>query len=450
VTEGLEQTPEEKLRAEAYREYEYCRQGIEKYDEHLFRIRQWSIGLTAVVLAAILGLSETGTNYDFEPPLALLIFTSISFAFWMLDALNKSLQTVHIHNSRDIEKFLRGTRSSYIGPTISLRFQRKEKRHWTSTVKNLTDQTVMMFHLLPILIFWTGILFKFRERLCLGIEDCQLAPLSRYTPLAPIVVILLLLYCSVIWRNGKRMPSWISMRSKYFLRPRAAARSKIYAQIFKALNGSPPCRCILQRRECTCGAKAPKYAAKVFPPFRADFSDKNTLLFIDRYKIYRDPNYIEERRNRLEDKGFRVLHIVWKREKLVSWLPFLKKRPQPQISKTSSRVIPGHIFKKRIAELNTTAYKILTAPQWAQFQSDGVFNGAPVDVADGYIHLSAADQLQGTLDTHFAGQAELVIAEVDLAVLGDAVRWEVSRGGALFPHVYGPLPMAAVLGTRLA
>jgi uncharacterized protein (DUF952 family) len=97
-----------------------------------------------------------------------------------------------------------------------------------------------------------------------------------------------------------------------------------------------------------------------------------------------------------------------------------------------------------------TAYKILTAPQWAQFQSDGVFNGAPVDVADGYIHLSAADQLQGTLDKHFAGQAGLVIAEVDLAVLGDAVRWEVSRGGALFPHVYGPLPMAAVLGTRLA
>jgi uncharacterized protein (DUF952 family) len=97
-----------------------------------------------------------------------------------------------------------------------------------------------------------------------------------------------------------------------------------------------------------------------------------------------------------------------------------------------------------------TAYKILTAAQWAQFKTDGVFIGAPVDVADGNIHLSAADQLQGTLDKHFAGQAELVIAEVDLAVLGDAVRWEVSRGGALFPHVYGPLPMAAVLGTRLA
>ncbi len=97
-----------------------------------------------------------------------------------------------------------------------------------------------------------------------------------------------------------------------------------------------------------------------------------------------------------------------------------------------------------------TAYKILTADQWTQFQSDGVFHGAPVDLADGYIHLSAADQLQGTLDKHFAQASGLVIAEVDLEQLGETVKWEVSRGGALFPHIYGPLPMAAVLGVRQA
>jgi uncharacterized protein (DUF952 family) len=95
--------------------------------------------------------------------------------------------------------------------------------------------------------------------------------------------------------------------------------------------------------------------------------------------------------------------------------------------------------------LPATAYKILTAAQWAQFQADGVFHGAPVDLADGYIHLSAADQLQGTLDKHFAGQDGLIIAEVDLAVLGDGIKWEVSRGGALFPHIYGALPMAAII-----
>lgn len=92
----------------------------------------------------------------------------------------------------------------------------------------------------------------------------------------------------------------------------------------------------------------------------------------------------------------------------------------------------------------TTAYKILTPTQWAQFQAEGIFHGAPVDLADGYIHLSAADQLQGTLDKHFAQAAGLVVAEVDLAALGETVQWEASRGGALFPHIYGPLPIAAV------
>lgn len=96
----------------------------------------------------------------------------------------------------------------------------------------------------------------------------------------------------------------------------------------------------------------------------------------------------------------------------------------------------------------TTAFKVLTAAQWAQFQADGIFHGAPVDLADGYIHLSATDQLQGTLDKHFAGQSGLVIAEVDLGVLGETVKWELSRGDALFPHIYGPLPMAAVLGVQ--
>lgn len=97
-----------------------------------------------------------------------------------------------------------------------------------------------------------------------------------------------------------------------------------------------------------------------------------------------------------------------------------------------------------------TAFKVLTAAQWAQFEAEGIFHGAPVDLADGYIHLSAADQLQGTLDKHFAGQDGLVIAEIDLAALGACVRWEVSRGDALFPHVYAALPISAVIATRPA
>lgn len=95
----------------------------------------------------------------------------------------------------------------------------------------------------------------------------------------------------------------------------------------------------------------------------------------------------------------------------------------------------------------TTAYKVLTAEQWAQFQRDGLFTGAPVDLADGYIHLSTAEQLGETLAKHFAGQQGLVVAEIDLSALGDAVKWEPSRGGALFPHVYAALPMQAVLAS---
>jgi len=94
----------------------------------------------------------------------------------------------------------------------------------------------------------------------------------------------------------------------------------------------------------------------------------------------------------------------------------------------------------------TTAFKILTATQWAQFEADGVFQGAPVDLADGYIHLSTQDQVQGTLDKHFAGQHGLVIAEVDLTALTELIKWEPSRGGALFPHIYGHLPMRAIIG----
>ncbi len=82
------------------------------------------------------------------------------------------------------------------------------------------------------------------------------------------------------------------------------------------------------------------------------------------------------------------------------------------------------------------AYKVLTAGQWADLQA-GRFAGAAVDVADGYVHLSSAEQLGETLAKHFAGQTGLVVASVDLARLGDAVKWEVSRGGALFPHCMG-------------
>jgi uncharacterized protein (DUF952 family) len=88
---------------------------------------------------------------------------------------------------------------------------------------------------------------------------------------------------------------------------------------------------------------------------------------------------------------------------------------------------------------------VLTADQMIALEHDGSFAGAPVDVADGYIHLSTAAQLTETVDKHFAGQSDLHVAAVDLEALGDKIRWEESRGGQLFPHLYGVLTLDTVV-----
>ncbi len=92
-----------------------------------------------------------------------------------------------------------------------------------------------------------------------------------------------------------------------------------------------------------------------------------------------------------------------------------------------------------------TAYKVLTADEMAALERDGRFAGAPVDLTDGYIHLSTADQLTETVDKHFAGRDDLHVAAIDLGSFGDSLRWEESRGGQLFPHLYAPLLLETVI-----
>ena len=93
-------------------------------------------------------------------------------------------------------------------------------------------------------------------------------------------------------------------------------------------------------------------------------------------------------------------------------------------------------------------YKICDAAQWRQAQASGMFRGAGVDAQDGYIHFSGPDQVVETAAKHFAGIADLVLVAVDAAALGAALKWERSRGGALFPHLHGGLPLAAVLWAK--
>ncbi len=93
-------------------------------------------------------------------------------------------------------------------------------------------------------------------------------------------------------------------------------------------------------------------------------------------------------------------------------------------------------------------YKILTEAEWAAFQREGVFEGAPVDRADGFIHFSTAAQAPGTAAKHFAGRGDLVLAAVDADSVDDALKWELSRGGALFPHLYRALFLAEVFRAK--
>ncbi|PWK56269.1 DUF952 domain-containing protein [Roseicyclus mahoneyensis] len=90
-------------------------------------------------------------------------------------------------------------------------------------------------------------------------------------------------------------------------------------------------------------------------------------------------------------------------------------------------------------------YKILTSPEWAELERAGETAGAPIDLADGFVHFSTADQVAETAARHFAGEDRLVLAAFDAEALGEALVWEPSRGGALFPHLYAPLRRADVI-----
>lgn len=93
-------------------------------------------------------------------------------------------------------------------------------------------------------------------------------------------------------------------------------------------------------------------------------------------------------------------------------------------------------------------YKVVPADAWASAEPTGLYSGSPDDVRDGFIHLSSASQLQGTLAKHFRGQNNLLLVAFLAESLGAALKFEASRGGDLFPHLYRPLPTALALWQR--
>lgn len=89
-------------------------------------------------------------------------------------------------------------------------------------------------------------------------------------------------------------------------------------------------------------------------------------------------------------------------------------------------------------------YKIVSGPVFAASQDGGILLGMPVDLADGYMHFSTAEQLPVTLSLYFAGQSGLELAAIRTADVAENLKWEPSRGGALFPHLYAQLPLAQI------
>jgi uncharacterized protein (DUF952 family) len=93
----------------------------------------------------------------------------------------------------------------------------------------------------------------------------------------------------------------------------------------------------------------------------------------------------------------------------------------------------------------TTIFKICSAELWREAERAGLFRGAPLDERDGFIHFSAAAQVAETAARHFAGAAGQVLVAVDAGSLGERLKWEPSRGGDLFPHLYGALSLEVVM-----
>ncbi|MGA8690320.1 MAG: DUF952 domain-containing protein [Methyloceanibacter sp.] len=95
--------------------------------------------------------------------------------------------------------------------------------------------------------------------------------------------------------------------------------------------------------------------------------------------------------------------------------------------------------------MDGTVYKICSKAALAEARAKGGFDGSSDDLHDGFIHFSSAEQLEGTLTKHFAGEANLVLLAVNTERLGERLQWEPSRGGEVFPHLYGPLDLGVVL-----
>ena len=277
-------------KAAAWRELELCREGLYTYDEILFRIRSWSITLTALLIGGYLGFNSKA---DIPPGIAISSICLFICMFWFFDGLNKSLQMVHIHNSRDIEDYLRGDSEIYWGPSISLRFEKKMRRHLRPAFKNLDDESIFHLYassiLIAVFLIFFGSYSKCKNN-CEVSWDWWIALIGVLIPLAMFTV-------SKIFdgpREGK---------CTYAFFPQKKWKNEFREEIISLLKGDSDLKSISDWRH--------------FGPYKADFhsdAGKNKfVVFIDGNQRSGDQNYIlykKKRSRALLDSGYTVFNII--------------------------------------------------------------------------------------------------------------------------------------------
>jgi hypothetical protein len=274
------------LREDAWNEYKIVRDALAKYDDHLFRIRAWHIALVTLLVGAAIGLGQDGKSAKPISASAILAAgTLASLGFWTLDCLNKSLQMVHIYNSRDIERFLRDEGSLYFGPTVSMKFQYKSGYHVVPIVKNYLEESVFPFYLVPLGFLWgTVILVHWPSDTCFytGISSCELSA-SRLVVHLALLMCCVLIFLSLAWRHE-------NPRLKYLWRKNAKARRDVIDKL--AASGK-----YIESHGFCIGPFRPKFVGK----------DGSYAVFVDRKHVQCDAVFQSERRALLSRHGWTAI-----------------------------------------------------------------------------------------------------------------------------------------------
>jgi hypothetical protein len=274
---------------DAKSEYAFCRSGISDYNDHLFKIRSWSIALTGLIIATAIGVDPSKSSSDPSSLIVNVTFGQILSAhllmttcFWSFDTINKIKQEVYIYCARDIERFLREEPLvDYCGPSISMRFARKDKRLTVSLVTKLFHNSIAPFYIMQIsAVFMISTFLKF------DIETAKMT-VFNITPLKVFYPFLILALCFLYYLHH----TWSSKRENMNLE----AILRINQAIRDQSNG------VYGGDKIVIGPFSPEYHS----------SDGKNLVFVDRIYIWRNRNYVKMRSKILNNMGYNSLSLNW-------------------------------------------------------------------------------------------------------------------------------------------